>query len=262
VARLRRSARYPTHSQHQPAVAIRTIQQALLAAGPRPAQDASRGDKKNYAERFSRHVATCVANALRRDFPGIKPDELGANQETPARTAKGFKKLDVNYSTPELGLALGVSVKSINFSDGRTHRYTKNYSRNDNELRAEATDYHQRQPYSVLVGVLFLPVGSCDDAAQDRRQDRSQNVSSFGAAVKFFRIRANRQNPRDDVDLFERFFVGLYEDSGETLFFDVMRPPPRNRRPHTSECLGFDGFITEIVRTYRGRNDPPFDWAQ
>jgi hypothetical protein len=260
VPRLRRGARYPAQSQHQPAVAIRTIRQVLLAAGSRPAQDASRGDKKNYAERFSRHMATCIANALRRDFPGIKPDELGGYQETPARTAKGFKKLDVNYSTPELGLALGISVKSVNFSDERTHRYTKNYSRNDNELRAETTDYHQRQPYAVLVGALFLPVGSCDDAAQGRSQE--QNVSSFGAAAKFFRIRANRQGPRDDVDLFERFFIGLYEDTGEALFFDVTRPPPRNRRPHASECLDFDGFITEIVRTYRGRNDPPFHWAQ
>lgn len=205
-------------------------------------------------------MATCIANALRRDFPGIKPDELGGDQETPARTAKGFKKLDVNYSTPKLGLALGVSVKSINFSDERTRRFTKNYSRNDNELRAEATDYHQRQPYAVLVGVLFLPIASCNDAAQGRNQER--NISSFGAAVKFFRARANRHVPRDDVDLFERFFVSLYEDTGETLFFDVMRPPPRSRRPHASECLDFDGFIVEIVRTYNARNDPPFHWAQ
>ncbi len=205
-------------------------------------------------------MATCIANALRRDFPGITPDELGGDQETPARTAKGFKKLDVNYSTPSLGLALGVSVKSINFSDERTRRFTKNYTRNDNELRAEATDYHQRQPYAVLVGVLFMPIASCDDAAQGRKQER--NISSFGKAVKFFRARANRQVPRDDVDLFERFFIGLYEDTAETLLFDVMRPPPRNRRPLESECLHFDGFITEIVRTYRGRNDPPFHWAQ
>jgi hypothetical protein len=260
VVRSRRNARYPAHSQHEPAVAIRTIKQVLLAAGPRPAQDATRGDKKNYSERFSRAMATCIANALRRDFPGIKPDELGGYQETPARTAKGFKKLDVNYSTPQLGLALGVSVKSINFKDERTRRYTKNYSRNDNELRAEATDYHQRQPYSVLIGVLFLPITSCDDAAEGQKQE--QNVSSFGSAVRFFRTRANRHGPRDDVDMFERFFIGLYEDTGESLFFDVTRPPPRNRRPQNSECLDFDGFVTEIVRTYGGRNDPPFHWAQ
>jgi hypothetical protein len=74
-----------------------------------------------------------------------------------------MKKLDVNYSTPQLGLALGVSLESINCRDASTERYTKNYSRNDNELRAEATDYHQRQPYAVLAGVLFLPFDSCDD---------------------------------------------------------------------------------------------------
>src|SRR5262245_27500507 len=83
--------------------------------------------------------------------------QMGRAQNRGARTAKGFKKLDVNYSTPELGLALGVSIKTINYRDPETKRYTKNYSRVDNELRAEAMDYHQRQPFAVLVGLLFLP---------------------------------------------------------------------------------------------------------
>lgn len=205
-------------------------------------------------------MAVCVANALRSEFPGIKPNEEGEYQETPARTAKGFKKLDVNYSTPELGLALGVSIKSINFADERTRRFTKNFSRNDNELRAEATDYHQRQPYAVLVGVLFLPLSSCNDAGKARGEE--PRASSFGAAVKFFRNRANRTGPRDDVDLFERFFVALYGASGEhACFFDATRPPPRARRPHGAECIDFEGFIAEIVKTYRERNDPPFQWA-
>ena len=129
------------------------LRAALDLADPRPATG-DREQKKNYAERLSRAFATVVANALRTDFPGITPDAEGRRQEAPARTSKGMKKLDVNYSTSELGLGLGVSIKTINFSDKGGSRYTKNFTRADNELRAEAKDYHERQPYSVLVGVV------------------------------------------------------------------------------------------------------------
>src|SRR5690554_1911837 len=119
---------------------IHTVAEALHHAEPRPAKSASRKDKKNYAERLSRNLATAVANLLRPDFDGVMPDADGTRQETRARTAKGYKKLDVNYSTPELGLGLGVSIKTVNFPDTKSRRYTKNYTRIDNELRAEATD--------------------------------------------------------------------------------------------------------------------------
>jgi hypothetical protein len=92
-----------------------------------------------------------LANALRPSFP-ILPDEFGKKQESKARTSKGYKKLDINYSTTELGLGLGVFVKTLNFKDPKSQRYTKNYSRIDNELRAEASDYHERQPYAVRNG--------------------------------------------------------------------------------------------------------------
>ena len=238
---------------------ITTIKEALAKAGGRPAETAGRDVKKNYVEQFSRNIATCVANALRSRFPGIMPSEDGTQQESPARTAKGLKKLDVNYSTPQLGLALGVSIKTINFRDAATKRYTKNYSRNDNELRAEATDYHQRQPYAVLVGILFLPFDSCDDGTTGKREE--QHISSFGAAAKYFRSRSHRTSPRDDIDLFERFFIALYEQDGTTVFFDVMTRPPRNRRPRTDEVISFDQLAVEITKTYDLRNDPPFEWA-
>jgi hypothetical protein len=247
---------------------INSIREALEKAGPRPSVKDAQTPKKNYAERFSRNLATCFANALRRKFPGIMPTETGEKQESPARTAKGLKKLDVNYSTPQLGLALGVSIKSINFRDysnkkDKVGRYSKNYSRNDNELRAEATDYHQRQPYAVLVAVVFLPIDSCDDAGVGTGKE--QGISSFGACVRHFRPRANRKLPRDDVDLFERVFIALYEPDGdkkgETVFFDVMKAPPKNRRPRDDEVMTFDEMIEQIKRTYDRRNDPPFRWA-
>src|SRR5262249_54984055 len=136
--RPRRTSRPQVSARTADGQPLWTIKHALDAAGERPPITARASAKKNYAERFSRAVAQCVANRLRDAFPGTKPDEEGRGQESLARTAKGFKKLDVNYSTPELGLALGVSVKSINYRDWsearqREGRYTKNYSRNDNE---------------------------------------------------------------------------------------------------------------------------------
>lgn len=211
--------------------------------------------KKNYAEKLSRLLATKVANALRRDFEGIAPDEDGKGQESRARTAKGFKKLDVNYSKPEIGLGLGVSIKTLNFRDARSNRYTKNFTRIDNELRAEAHDYHERQPYAVMVAVVFLPADSCDDG----------DPSSFGQAVRIFRLRGGRDKPSESAFLFERIFIALYEteepNRGDVGFFDVTKPPPRTGRPSEDGLSSFDSFVAEVKRTYDARNDPPFEWA-
>jgi hypothetical protein len=231
-----------------------TIARELGRAGDRDAT-LSQSQKKNYAETLSRELAQTFADRLRPTFPGVLPDPSGKGQESRARTSKGFKKLDVNYSTVELGLGLGVSIKTINFRDAASKRYTKNYTRADGELRAEASDYHERQPYAVMVAVIFLPVDACDDALT--------GVSSFGAAVQIFRSRAGRASHEDAPMLFERVFIGLYEPEGKTAgevgFFDVMTAPPRKGRPR--ELLGFPALIQEIVTTYDDRNAPPFQWA-
>ena len=229
----------------------------LEAAGDR-SRAKDQKDKKNYAEALSRALATRIANLLRADFPGILPDEFGRRQESRARTSKGFKKLDVNYSTPELGLGLGVSIKTLNFRDPKTKRYTKNYTRIDNELRAEAHDYHERQPYAVLVALVFLPADACDDGMK-------QNPSSFGNAVYLFRGRTGRQRPTDSPGLFEAVFIGLYEPDGDlrgqVAFFDVMTNPPKQGRPKQG-LIGFDQLVRAITSVYDRRNGSKKDWAE
>ncbi|MGO8798898.1 MAG: hypothetical protein ACLQJL_07405 [Roseiarcus sp.] len=213
-------------------------------------------DKKNYAELLSRALSQRFADALRNSFEGILPDVRGGGQESRARTGKGLKKLDVNYSTVELGLGLGVSIKTINFRDARTKRYTKNYTRVDNELRAEAADYHERQPYAVLCAVVFLPLDACDDGGKSA-------PSSFGQAIQIFRYRAGREKPADDATLFERVLVGLYDsddrDFGRVCFFDAMDDPPRNGRPRVSKS--FQEAVDTIVDAYDRRNKTKFKWA-
>jgi len=231
-----------------------SIRAELEIAGDRAAMITTTS-KKNYAEALSRALATRFANALRPQFPGVLPDEHGRGQESKARTAKGVKKLDVNYSTAELGLGLGLSIKTINFRDSASNRYTKNYTRADSELRAEASDYHVRQPYAVMVAVVFVPLDACDDAKRD--------PSSFGQAVRIFRFRGGRDEPTDDPNLFEAVFVGLYDTDpqhfGEVIFFDVKNAPPRSGRP--GDAMGFHELVDEIRRTYDRRNSPVFEWA-
>jgi hypothetical protein len=243
------------------------IREQLDAAEPRPRPDADQGDKKEYAVRLSRALASLVANGLRRSFEGIQPDEEGRGHESPARTSRGVKKLDVNYSTPQLGLGLGVSIKTVNFRDyskehGTFKRYAKNYTRIDNELRAEAVDYHKRQPYAVMIAMLFLPLDSCDDGSKEKKN----SPSSFGAAVRHFRPRTGRHDPRDESDLFEAFYVGLYEWEGERRgairFFDVAMRPPMHGPPAEERAFGLRELFSRITTTYERRNKPRFEWEE
>ncbi|AVT74427.1 hypothetical protein RPPS3_03640 [Rhodopseudomonas palustris] len=238
-------------------VSENSIRRELDWAGDRSVvEKGSATDKKNYAESLSRALSQRFADALRKSFDGILPNPDGLGQESKARTGKGLKKLDVNYSTVELGLGLGVSIKTINFRDAKTKRYTKNYTRVDNELRAEAADYHERQPYSVLCAVVFVPLDACDDGGSA--------PSSFGQAIQTFRYRAGREKPVDDTTLFERILVGPYDAEpasfGVTGFFDVMDAPPRTGRP--SSLMTFEQAISTIVEAYDARNKSVFKWAE
>lgn len=226
----------------------------------------TREQKKNYAEALSRHLATRLANGLRPFFDGIMPDAAGRRQESKARTSKGYKKLDINYSTTELGLGLGISVKTINFIDANSQRYTKNYTRVDNELRAEASDYHERQPYAVMVAVIFVPLNSCIDGKTRRLATGAvqTTASSFAQAVHIFRHRANRSVPIDAPAKFERVFIALYDTSpglefGKVRCFDVSTAPPKNGVPRS--CLTMAQMLTEVINTYDERNNTKVAWT-
>jgi hypothetical protein len=123
-------------------------------------------------------------------------------------------------------------------------------------LRAEAADYHERQPYAVLCAVVFLPLDACDDGGVSA-------PSSFGQSIQIFRPRARREKPADDSTLFERILVGLYEtgasDFGRVHFFDVADAPPRTGKPRVLKS--FRDAVNAIVDTYDRRNKTKFEWA-
>ncbi|MGB6182458.1 MAG: hypothetical protein WBF79_14550 [Rhodococcus sp. (in: high G+C Gram-positive bacteria)] len=258
---------------------------ALDFAGDRPAPDADRGEKKNYAQRLSNNLAQVVADALRPRYPSITPDAHGAGQEAQVDVAKGRKRLDVKALDPTLGLILCVSIKTYSFQDysptsGRLGRWTKNIVRNDHELRGEAMVLHQRQPYSVLVAVMFEPWSTCEDGDPTKSSDTGK--SSFAHHVTTLSKRSGRGKRAvvgvpgrawvdlgaEDTryDLFEKVFIALYEPDGpyrgEVRFFDVDDSPPRNGRPPDRTTLGFDEFVEVVHGEVERRNRFAPSWSE
>jgi len=221
---------------------------------------------------------------LRSDFPDITPTALGTSHEARVAVDKGGqKRLDVKVTDPTLGLLLCVSIKTYSFQDyspqtERLGRWTKNIVRNDHELRGEAMVLHQRQPYAVLVGLLFEPYASCDDGSATRGD---AGKSSFAHHVTTLAKRSGRGKRKvygtsadayvdfgaDDprYDLFERVFIGLYETDdrkrGAVRFFDVETPPPRAGRPDTSVTISFPELVAAISAEVSRRNRLAPVWA-
>jgi hypothetical protein len=202
-----------------------------------------RAPKKNFAQRLSTALAQKLANALRPEFAGINPDALGAKHESKSRGATGLKKLDVNYSTTQAGLGLAISVKTINFKDEKTKRYTKNIKRVDGELRAEAQDCHTRQPYAVLVALVLLP----EDAASD-----GESVSSLKHGWNVFKHRGGRKNENGEAALFELVFLGTYSASGELAIFEISLEPPERGLPTATHDLAT--VVSAATGMYKQRN--------
>ena len=133
----------------------------LKRSVPRPAATEAPSVKNMYAVRFAAAAAEEIVKDLKPMMKGIT-----ASAKREAKSTRGAKQLDINFSTPATGLALGISLKSVHLREPKgAKRYTHNKKRNEEELRIEASGYHKRQPYAVMIGVLFLPFDSCADAS-------------------------------------------------------------------------------------------------
>lgn len=255
----------------------RELLRPLDASEPKPGPTAERADKKNYAQRLSNALAQTIADALRPAHKSVTPDAAGRGQEASVGVAQGTKRLDVKVTDPTLGLLLSLSIKTYSFQDWDAKkglgRYTKNIVRNDHELRGEASVLHQRQPYSVVIGVMFEPIETALDGKTGR--------SSFAHHVATLRKRAGRGRRRVHVsgaegwmdvggedsrhDLCERVFIGLYETEGErrghVRFVDVERPVPERGLPHATRTLSFSEFVDEVVEEVRKRNSSAPAWS-
>jgi len=238
------------------------LSQALQAAGRRPSDTAKPAEKNQYAVKFAERMAHLIADDLHPRLKGIQ-----ATTKRSAGSVTGTKQLDINFSTPELGLQLGISLKSVHIRESSGgQRYTHNMKRNEEELRIEAAGYHKRQPYAVMIGVLFLPFDSCTDG-------KKKNSSSFGSWVRHLRPYTGRSTAHDELDRLERIYVALYETDGSNLtFFDVETDPPKNARPTSvgdllaqdgrpRRLMKYDEFLTQAYHAYLKRNNADFRWA-
>ncbi len=246
----------------EPPDATAVLSVILRDAGPRPYVSDAQSAKNQYAIRFAEHMADRFAADLRHRLPGIT-----ATTKRTGGSEQSKKQLDVNFSTREHGLVLGISLKSVHLRDVQgAKRYTHNMKRNEEELRIEASGYHKRQPYAVMVGVLCLPFDSCEDG-------KKGNPSSFGSWVRHLRPYAGRREPGDDIDKFEKLFIALYEPDGSDFrFFDVESDPPKNQRPpaagdlrapdgRAARLLTYAEFLDDTYHRYLVRNAAEFRWA-
>lgn len=221
---------------------------AEVKAAAAKAEEAGRSFKEdlNFAIAFAKYMGVEIAQALEPRFPGI------VSGEKPSRAVRGMKRVDVKYSTAEAGLGLALSFKSVHFGerDGGKTRFTHNMKRNDEELRVEATGHHLRQPYAVMVAVVFLPFESCTDLLQQ---------SSFASWVEYLWPLKGRDEPEDPPDRFELVFVALYaRDGSEMGFYQVGGDVrcPRQGRP--KRLLSLDECLELIRSTYDRRNGLDF----
>lgn len=200
-----------------------------------------RAKKKNYSQELSSRLAKKVVADLRRSFRGIEGGELEVG------SAKGRQRVDVVYRT-KLGLGLGVSIKTYNFVDNASQRYTKNAQRVDKELRSEASDVHRYQPMAVLAGLVLLPSRA--------RHDARRGGSSLDHMLDICRSRAGRQRPDVDHELFEVLFVGTYGvEAGELGRLELHDAANYRKGGPVPETLGWDEFLESIRTAYERRNN-------
>jgi hypothetical protein len=200
----------------------------------------------HFSIKFAKHVGAAMADGLRPDFPEIR------SGENLSRAVSGAKRVDVNYSTSQAGLGFAISLKSVHRGeeDRGNADFIHNMKRNDEELRVESTNHHLRQPYAVLVAVMFLPFESCHDLTP---------VSSFGSFVEYFWRLKGRDEPEDAPDLFELVFIALYARSGSELgFYQVGGDTRCPRVGQPKKLLTFAEFLALIKKTYDLRNGKDF----
>jgi hypothetical protein len=203
-------------------------------------------EQLSFAIYFAKYMSAEIASILAADFPGVR------SGETPSQSVRGPKRVDLNYSTPELGLGLAVSFKSVHFGEKANGDadFIHNLKRNDEELRVESTAHHLRQPYAVLVAAVFLPFEACTDF---------DDTSSFASWVQYLWPLKGRVEPEDPPDRFELVFIALYaRDGAEMGFYQVGGPVgcPRTGRPR--ELLSLQEFRRLVTLTYRKRNGQDF----
>jgi hypothetical protein len=215
---------------------------ALRALPAKPGDAAKADEKKAYSEKLSATVALVLADELRQRgcrevlpqkpdlgepvLPGLLPKRALAVEASGAerRMAGGIgaKKVDVTWATPESGLILGISVKTINFRDRASGTYQKNLTNRRGDMLMEAVTLHRRFPYAVLGGFFFLDKGAASDHETKVKNDgTSRRRSTFHNAHARLRLFTGRADPAGRDEQYERFYILLVEAAPEAARVDA-----------------------------------------
>ncbi len=197
--------------------------------------------KRAYSERLSKEFSHAIERSFRTHFPETRSGEgMGTN----AASAQGIKSVDVAFNIEGLFLGLGVSVKTIGIPE-ETGGYAHNFKRITEEWTTETVLYHRYMPVSIIVGLFLMPWDSVDDRPK---------ISSLSYAVAKFRGFQGRQSIRDDFELMERIYVGLFKENGTIRFFDVRGSLGPKEIPGDEQLLTFTQVKDDLVRVFRQRN--------
>lgn len=182
---------------------------ALKGLPPKPEDSAPAPTKKRYSEKMSEVVAQALAEELRqREMPESRPAPPGqvglSGAERRLAGGIGAKKVDVTWATEESGLLLALSVKTINFRDGRSGNFQKNLTNRRADMLIEAVTLHRRFPYAVLCGLLFLDSGAGKDGTKTRR-------STALNAHQRLRLFTGRTDPAGRDEQFELLYLILVD---------------------------------------------------
>lgn len=201
------------------------ILEALRHMPPKPGDDAKAPIKKGYSEQLSASLAQAFAAELRdRGMTNTRPSppgEVGASgAERRIAGGIGAKKVDVTFATEESGLILALSIKTINFADGKAKNYQKNLTNRRGDMLFESVTLHRRFPYSVLGGFLFFDEGA-------ERDGNAKRLSTFTNAHQTLRLFTRRDTPAGRDEVFERLYIVLHSASPSdptARFFEAGRP--------------------------------------
>ncbi|WP_306131938.1 hypothetical protein [Roseivivax marinus] len=229
------------------------LEAELKAVGDKPADTVASTIKKKYSESVSNAAARAFADELRRKGmtearpapPGLL-DSSGAERRMAGGI--GAKKVDVTWSTEESGLLLGISIKSINFRDGRSGNFQKNLTNRRGDMLFEGVTLHRRFPYAVLGGIFFLD----REAANDQTARRKSTFENAHNRLKLF---TGRSDPAGRDEQYEQLYLVLLEASSTSVNVEAFRVG----EPKTP--IPLETLLDELMQLTAQRNPDFYDFS-
>ena len=231
------------------------LSNALKKLSQKPPDTASQASKKAYSEKISAAVALALAEDLRarglKECHPVGPGDLGDETGAERRMSGGLgaKKVDITWATERSGLLLGISVKTINFRDGKTGNFQKNLINRRGDMLMEAVTLHRRFPYAVLCGLFFLD----KDAAKNNTARRRSTFLNAHTRLQLF---TNRDDPAGREEQFERFYLLLLDASPKVVSIAAYRVG------EPTKAVALNDLVNDLLQLVAKRNSDFYEFEK